>query len=126
MKKSKPDSPKSDEFDESEMLNMRGGSPEPFKFKDSRLSSDKSDDYESYDSEYSSERSAEDRKDRKIRDFRKNIRMRIRDRRDRKYRDRSREKKSEPPLRDGNICIYNIQGKCSKVRHLFFVMCFKS
>lgn len=118
------ESPKSDEIDESEMLNVRGGSPEPLKFKDSRLSSDKSDDYESYDSEYSSERSTDDRKDRKVRDYRKGTKLRIRDRRDRKFLDRNREKKPEATLRDGNICIYNIQGKCSKVSLNIF--CFSS
>lgn len=109
------------------MLNVRGGSPELIKYKENRMSPDKSEDYESYDSEYSSERSSDDRKERKSRDYRKGSRRNRERNRDRKYRDRSREKKLEPTIRDANICIYNLQGKCNKVRlnsHYFLVTCY--
>lgn len=104
------------------MLNIRGGSPElkqpPHK---ERKRTPSLSEEESLDSEYSSERSTEEQRRERRRDYHKkssrNSKKKDRGKEKQFSRDRSKEKKNEAPIRDTqNICMYNLQGKCHKVR----------
>lgn len=112
-KQRKFDSPKSEDMmDETEFLNIRGGSPNKHDDKNiDRSVSSRSDD--SYDSEYSSDRSKnEDRRDRK-KEFNKKGKGRNRDRN--KKKNREREKRAEQQLKDSQgVCVFFLQGKCQK------------
>lgn len=108
-KQRKLDSPKSEDVDENEFLNVRGGSPKSDdNKKDKSVSPTRSDD--SYDSEYSSDRSKGD--DRRKRDYKKGKRSRERNRK------RSRERRpDQPQFKDQQgVCVFFLQGKCQKVR----------
>lgn len=108
------------------MLNIRGGSPDKNMPNREQSLSPHRDDYDSYDSEYSSDRSREDKREKKKenhnkRGFKTKNRDRARD--NRKFnQDRSRERRTEVPLKDSQICMFYMQGKCNKVRFplLFF------
>ncbi|XP_063923736.1 uncharacterized protein LOC135137894 isoform X3 [Zophobas morio] len=106
-KQRKLDSPKSEDVDENEFLNVRGGSPKSDdNKKDKSVSPTRSDD--SYDSEYSSDRSKGD--DRRKRDYKKGKRSRERNRK------RSRERRpDQPQFKDQQgVCVFFLQGKCQK------------
>ncbi|KAK9875992.1 hypothetical protein WA026_011093 [Henosepilachna vigintioctopunctata] len=113
----KTDSPKSEEMDEKEILNIRGGSPETRPDKDERLRSPRSE--QSYDSEYSSDQGKLEEKVNKgkrenKRENRKSNKNKNKNR-DRNFkRDRSRDRKNEPLADSKGICIFYLNGKCNK------------
>lgn len=116
------ESPKSSEIDESEMLNMRGGSPVR-RFETKKESSPRGTpsihSEESYESGDSSDRGRSEDKVRR-RDSKKGGR-RNRDHGKDKHKNRDRDKKGEQlQLKDSQgVCVFYLQGKCQKVvRHI--------
>ncbi|KAK4878780.1 hypothetical protein RN001_011286 [Aquatica leii] len=98
-------SPKPEDIDENEMLNVRGGSPVQ-KLDETRSPSPRSD-YESYDSSTSSD---------SRRDKKRNSRGKNKDgaRGDKKYKERNREQKSDQLKDAQGVCLFYLQGKCTK------------
>lgn len=116
-KQRKGDSPKPEDMDENEAMNVRGGSPD----RNKELSlSPHGEEYDSYDSEYSSDPNKDDKKKRDG-NLRKGAKGKNRSGRERKYnRDRSRERRADTALKDSqNLCLFYIQGKCNKVSFCF-------
>ncbi|KAL3270850.1 hypothetical protein HHI36_021368 [Cryptolaemus montrouzieri] len=116
-KQRKMDSPNLEEIAENEILNIRGGSPEPRPDKEERLRSPRSE--QSYDSEYSSDHSRlEDKAAKTRRESRRENRKANKNKnknRDRNFkRDRSRERNVEPVTDAKGICIFYLNGKCNK------------
>ncbi|KRT83414.1 hypothetical protein AMK59_4149, partial [Oryctes borbonicus] len=105
-------SPKSDELDEIEMLNIRGGSPEHRPNKDN---SPRTEDTLSDDTDYSSEKSGDERERRRREKRDRKMRNRGRDRR---LMDNNRENKNkmmeQQPKDSPQLCVYYLQGKCQK------------
>jgi hypothetical protein len=112
IKQRKMDSPKSEDIDENEFLNVRGGSPKS-EDKQDRSVSPRSDD--SYDSEYSSDRSKGDERRERKRDYKKG-KGRNRDRNGKKNRERRPEQQQQQQFKDAQgVCVFFLQGKCQKV-----------
>jgi hypothetical protein len=111
IKQRKMDSPKSEDIDENEFLNVRGGSPKS-EDKQDRSVSPRSDD--SYDSEYSSDRSKGDERRERKRDYKKG-KGRNRDRNGKKNRERRPEQQQQQQFKDAQgVCVFFLQGKCQK------------
>ncbi|CAH0549008.1 unnamed protein product [Brassicogethes aeneus] len=106
-KQRRTESPKMEEFDENEMLNVRGGSPlRNEERRDRSLTPNMDDSMSSQD--YSSDKSEEKSRKRDRKNNRKN-----RDRN--KHRDRERNNRTEPQMSDSQgVCVYYLQGKCQK------------
>ncbi|GJQ80659.1 putative metal ion binding protein [Trypoxylus dichotomus] len=108
-------SPKSDEVDEIEMLNIRGGSPEHRATKDN---SPRTEETLSDDTEYSSEKSGDERDRRERRRDKRGGKMRTNRGRDRRMMDSNRENKNkmmeQQPKDSPQLCVYYLQGKCQK------------
>lgn len=102
-KQRKLDSPKPEDLDETELMNVRGASPKPDD-KHDRSTSPRSED--SYSSECSSDRSKKS-DDRRKRDYKKKSRNRDR-------RKKSRERRNEPIKDAQGVCVFFLQGKCQK------------
>ncbi|KAK9751386.1 hypothetical protein QE152_g5148 [Popillia japonica] len=110
-------SPKSDEVDEIEMLNIRGGSPEHRLSKDTN--SPRTEETLSDETDYSSDKSGEERERRERRREKRDRKMRQRDRgRERRLLEANRDNKNkmmeQQPKDSAQLCVYYLQGKCQK------------
>ncbi|GLV36786.1 suppressor of sable [Carabus blaptoides fortunei] len=117
----KIESPKNEDIDEDEMLNVRGASPENKPHKENSPFAEAEGGYESLDSEYDSEPYHNRPNKRNFeRDQRKGRNRNRETRRDRKnFREKNNRKKdndqNRPQMQDANsICMFYMQGKCHK------------
>ncbi|KAF5283194.1 hypothetical protein FQA39_LY17386 [Lamprigera yunnana] len=100
-------SPKVDDIDESEILNVRGCSPVQTMKEQSRSPTPRSD-YDSYDSSTSS--SSRDKREKRKDDKKSHPKNN-----DKKFKDRNREQKVDAQQKDAQgVCLFYLQGKCAK------------